>query len=56
MVDRVGIEPTFQGLQPRANPSQLPVQNGATDPIRTDVIFLTKEAPSLSATAAKWNW
>jgi hypothetical protein len=56
MVDRVGIEPTFRGLQPRANPSQLPVQNGATDPIRTDVIFLTKEAPSLSATAAKWNW
>ena len=52
LVDRVGIEPTFRGLQPRANPSQLSVQNGATDPNRTDVIFLTEEALSLSATAA----
>ena len=25
-MDRVGIEPTFRGLQPRANPSQLSVQ------------------------------
>ena len=26
VADRVGIEPTFRGLQPRANPSQLSVQ------------------------------
>lgn len=47
-----GIEPPSRGLQPRATPSQLNDQNGATDPNRTDVIFLTEEAPSLSATAA----
>lgn len=56
MADRVGIEPTFRVLQTRANPSQLSVQNGATDPNRTDVVFLTKEVLSLSATAAKVEW
>lgn len=55
MVDRIGIEPRSPGLQPGALPSELSVQNGATDPNRTDVVFLTKEGLSLSATAAKWR-
>lgn len=45
MIERVGVEPTFSGLQPDAKPPQLPFINGVSDGIQTHVSAVTGRGP-----------